>query len=49
MWNKATDAEESFRNKAIWGSAAAVVVLIVGIGAYYRYSSQTGAPAGEHR
>ena len=37
MWNKATDAEESFRNKAIWWSAAAVVVVIVGIGAYYRY------------
>jgi hypothetical protein len=43
MWNKATDAEESFRNKAIWGSTAAVVVLIVGIGAYYRYG-QSGAP-----
>src|SRR5579859_4821373 len=37
MWNKATDAEESFRNKAIWWSATAVVVLIIGIGAYYRY------------
>lgn len=37
MWNKATDAEESFRNKAIWWSAAAVVVVIVGIAAYYRY------------
>jgi hypothetical protein len=37
MWNKATDAEESFRNKAIWWSAAAVVVVIAGVGAYYRY------------
>ena len=40
MWNKATDTEESFRNKAIWWSAAAVAVVIVGIGAYYRYSAQ---------
>jgi hypothetical protein len=44
MWNKATDAEESFRNKAIWWSAAAVVVLIIGIGAYYRYYAQPAAP-----
>ncbi len=44
MWNKATDAEESFRNKAIWWSAAAVVVVIVGIGAYYRYYAQSGTP-----
>ena len=40
MWNKATDAEESFRNKAIWWSAAAVVVVVIGIGAYYRYYAQ---------
>jgi hypothetical protein len=45
MWNKATDAEESFRNKAIWWSATAVVVLIIGIGAYYRYYAQSGGPA----
>jgi flagellar basal body-associated protein FliL len=45
MWNKATDAEESFRNKAIWWSAAAVVVVIAGIAAYYRYSAQTATPA----
>jgi hypothetical protein len=44
MWNKATDAEESFRNKAIWGSAIAVVVVIIGIGAYYRYYAPSGAP-----
>jgi Protein of unknown function (DUF3014) len=44
MWNKATDAEESFRNKAIWWSAAAVVVVIVGIGAYYRYSASSAVP-----
>ena len=45
MWNKATDAEESFRNKAIWWSATAVVVLIIGVGAYYRYYASSGAPA----
>jgi hypothetical protein len=44
MWNKATDAEESFRNKAIWWSATAVVVLIIGIGAYYRYYAQSSGP-----
>ena len=44
MWNKATDAEESFRNKAIWWSAAAVILVIVGIGAYYRYSAMSTAP-----
>jgi hypothetical protein len=44
MWNKATDAEESFRNKAIWWSAAAVVVVIAGIGAYYRYSASSAVP-----
>jgi hypothetical protein len=44
MWNKATDAEESFRNKAIWWSATAVVVLVIGIGAYYRYYAQPPVP-----
>ena len=47
MWNKATDAEESFRNKAIWWSAAAVVVVIIGIGAYYRYTATSTAPVKE--
>jgi Protein of unknown function (DUF3014) len=47
MWNKATDAEESFRNKAIWGSAAAVIVVIAGIGAYYHYYRQSGAAPAE--
>lgn len=40
MWNKATDAEESFRNKAIWWSTAAVVAVVAGIGVYYRYYVQ---------
>jgi hypothetical protein len=44
MWNKATDTEESFQNKAIWWSAAAVVVVAIGIGVYYRYYSQPSAP-----
>jgi hypothetical protein len=45
MWNKATDAEESFRNKAIWWSTTAVALLIVGIGVYYRYYAASNAPA----
>lgn len=45
MWNKAMDAEESFRNKAIWWSATAVVILIIGIGAYYRYYAHPAVPA----
>ena len=44
MWNKATDAEESFRNKAIWWSAAAVVVVIAGIAAYYHFYAAAPAP-----
>jgi flagellar basal body-associated protein FliL len=45
MWNKATDAEESFRSKAIWWSTAVVALLIVGIGVYYRYYASSSAPA----
>jgi Protein of unknown function (DUF3014) len=44
MWNKATDAEESFRSKAIWWSAAAVVAVIAGIAAYYHYFAAAPAP-----
>ena len=44
MWDKATDAEESFRSKAIWWSTAAVALLIVGIGVYYRYYASSHAP-----
>jgi Protein of unknown function (DUF3014) len=43
MWNRATDTEESFQTKAIWWSAAAVVVVALGIGIYYRYYSQPAA------
>jgi hypothetical protein len=45
MWNKATDAEESFRNKAIWWSAGAVVLVVAGVAAYYRYYAQPAPPA----
>jgi hypothetical protein len=40
MWNT-QDAEESFRNKAIWGAAAVVVLCAVGAGFYYRYYLHT--------
>ena len=44
MWNKATDAEESCRSKAIWWSGAAVIAVIAGIAAYYHYVVQAPAP-----
>jgi hypothetical protein len=44
MWNKATDAEESFRSKAIWWSVAAVIAVIAGIAAYYHYFAAAPAP-----
>jgi hypothetical protein len=44
MWNKATDAEESFRSKAIWWSAAAVVAVVAGIVGYYHYFAAAPAP-----
>ncbi len=37
MWNKATDPEESFRDKAIWWSAGIVIAAAIAIGVYYRY------------
>ena len=39
MWNKATDSEESFRDKAIWWSAGIVIAGAIAIGVYYRYYS----------
>jgi Protein of unknown function (DUF3014) len=39
MWNKATDPEESFRDKAIWWSAGIVIAAAIAIGVYYRYYS----------
>ncbi len=39
MWNTESDAEESFRKKVIWGSAAVVVLGLVGAVSYYKYHS----------
>jgi hypothetical protein len=39
MWNKATDPEESFRDKAIWWSAGIVIAAAIAIGVYFRYYS----------
>jgi hypothetical protein len=51
MWNTESDADESFRKKVIWGSAAIVVLGLVGAVYYYKYHSavpevpvQTQAP-----
>ena len=43
MWNKATDPEESFRDKAIWWSAGIVIAGAIAIGVYYRYYSPVPA------
>ena len=48
MWNKATDSEESFRDKAIWWSAGIVIAAAIAIGVYYRYYSPVPAPPPEH-
>jgi hypothetical protein len=45
MWNKATDPEASFRDKAIWWSAGIVIAGAIAIGVYYRYYSSAPAPA----
>lgn len=44
MWNKATDSEESFRDKAIWWSAGIVIAGAIAIGVYYRYYSPAQPP-----
>ncbi|HEY2035704.1 MAG TPA: DUF3014 domain-containing protein [Steroidobacteraceae bacterium] len=49
MWNKATDPEESFRDKAIWWSAGIVIAGAIAIGVYYRYYSPVpAAPPAQH-
>lgn len=48
MWNKATDPEESFRDKAIWWSAGIVIAAAIAIGVYYRYYSPVPATPAEH-
>lgn len=45
MWNKATDPEESFRDKAIWWSAGIVIAGAIALGVYYRYYSPTPTSA----
>src|ERR1700760_651861 len=39
MWNPESDADESFRKKVIWGSAAIVVIGLLGAVYYYKYHS----------
>ncbi|MGH8296653.1 MAG: DUF3014 domain-containing protein [Steroidobacteraceae bacterium] len=48
MWNKATDPEESFRDKAIWWSAGIVIAAAIAIGVYYRYYSPMPAAPAQH-
>jgi len=48
MWNKATDPEESFRDKAIWWSAGIVIAAAIAIGVYYRYYSPVPATPVPH-
>jgi hypothetical protein len=44
MWNTESDADESFRKKVIWGSAALVVLVLLGAGYYYKYHGAVPAP-----
>jgi len=48
MWNKATDPEESFRDKAIWWSAGIVIAAAIAIGVYYRFYSPMPATPAQH-
>jgi Protein of unknown function (DUF3014) len=48
MWNKATDPEASFRDKAIWWSAGIVIAAAIAIGVYYRYYSPLPATPAQH-
>jgi hypothetical protein len=48
MWNKATEPEESFRDKAIWWSAGIVIAAAIAIGVYYRYYSPAPAAPPPH-
>ena len=43
MWNTESDADESFRKKVIWGSAAVVVLGLVGAVYYYKYHNAVPA------
>jgi hypothetical protein len=44
MWNTESDADESFRKKVIWGSAAVVVLGLLGAVYYYKYHGAVPAP-----
>jgi hypothetical protein len=44
MWNTESDADESFRKKVIWGSAAVVVLGLVGAVYYYKYYGRISVP-----
>jgi hypothetical protein len=44
MWNTESDADESFRKKVIWGSAAVVVLGLLGAVYYYKYHGAASAP-----
>src|SRR5579883_2055123 len=48
MWNKATNPEESFRDKAIWWSAGIVIAAAIAIGVYYRFYSPAPPPPAPH-
>jgi len=45
MLNTEADADESFRKKVIWGSAAVVVLGLLGAVYYYKYHGAVPAPA----
>jgi len=45
MWNTETDADESFRKKVIWGSAAVVVLGLLGAVYFYKYHAAVPPPA----
>ena len=44
MWNTESDADESFRKKVIWGSAAIVVLGLLGAVYYYKYYGRVAPP-----
>ncbi len=44
MWNTESDADESFRKKVIWASAAVVVLGLIGAVYYYKYYATVPPP-----
>jgi hypothetical protein len=44
MWNTESDVDESFRKKVIWGSAAVVVLGLLGAVYYYKYHGAVPPP-----